>query len=69
MSDCFVLQEDIPMGVCSLLGFVSLRPLKTNCKYFSVQRVSISVRTLLFGRFPGFARLLFWQEQRVDGDE
>jgi hypothetical protein len=28
-----------------------------------------SERTLLFGRFPGFARLCFWKEQRVDNDE
>jgi hypothetical protein len=26
-------------------------------------------RTLLFGRFPGFTRWSFWQEQHVDEDE
>jgi hypothetical protein len=31
--------------------------------------VPIYERTLLFGKFRGFARLSFWQEQRVDADE
>jgi hypothetical protein len=29
----------------------------------------ISERALLFGRFPGFARLSFWQEERIDKDK
>jgi hypothetical protein len=26
-------------------------------------------RALLFGKFPGFARLSFWEEEHVDEDE
>jgi hypothetical protein len=36
---------------------------------FSIQCSPISERALLFGRFPGFARLSFRYEQVLDEDE
>jgi hypothetical protein len=38
-------------------------------KYFSNQFSPISETALLFERFPGFARSLFWEEQRAGEDE
>jgi hypothetical protein len=38
-------------------------------KYFYIQCFQISARSLLYGRFPGFARLSFWYEKHVDEDE
>jgi hypothetical protein len=46
---------------------VTLYRLKKKCKIFHTKCPPVS-RALLFGRFPGFARLS-WQEERVADDE
>ena len=40
-----------------------------NWKWFSIQCYLISTRALLFGRFPGFTYLSFWQGQHVNEDK
>ena len=37
--------------------------------HFPVQCSPMYGRALLFGKFPGFARLSFWEEEHVDEDE
>jgi hypothetical protein len=41
---------------------------KVRFSHVSVQLSSITERVLLFGRFPGFDHLSFWQEQHVDDE-
>lgn len=40
-----------------------------NFKYFPIQSSPISEIALIFGRFPGSARLSFWWEQHVDTNQ